>query len=115
MLIWPLLNLWVLVFLLMLLVVSVGRRVLVLVGISLSDVPMLLLHLMLVTSLIGGLLFTFQFLLAFVLVPGWLTLLALLFLSLFGLLVWTLLIDPARMCLLVSVFFSAPPSLSGRP
>ena len=76
MLIWPLLILTVLVLVLMLLVVLVGRRALVLVGISLSDVPMLLLHLMLVMSLIGGLLLTFQFLLAFALVPGWLTLLA---------------------------------------
>ena len=56
----------------------------------LSDVPMLLLHLMLVMlvmSLIGGLFLTFQFLLAFALVPGWLTLLAQLFVSLCGLLV----------------------------
>ena len=76
-----------LVLLLMLPVVLVGRRALFLVGISLSDVPMFLLHLMLVMSLIGGLLLTFQFLLAFALVPGWLTLLAQLFVSLFGLLV----------------------------
>ena len=48
---------------------------------------MLLLRLMLVMSLIGGLLLTFQFLLAFVLVPGWLTLPAQLHVSLFGLLV----------------------------
>ena len=68
--IWRLLILWVLVLLLTLLVVLVGRRVLVLVGISLSDVPM---HLMIVMSLIGGLLLTFQFLLAFALMPGWLT------------------------------------------
>ena len=43
--------LWVLVLLLMLLVVIVGRKALVLVGISLSGVPMLLLHFMLVMSL----------------------------------------------------------------
>ena len=77
----------VLVLLLMSLVVLVGRRAMVLVGISLSDVPMLLLHLMLVMSLIGGLLLTLLFLLAFVLVPGWLTLRAQLYVSLFGLLV----------------------------
>ena len=42
---------------------------------------------MLASLLIGGLLLTFQYLLAFVLVSGWLTLLALLFVSLFVLLV----------------------------
>ena len=50
---------------------------------------------MLVMSLIGGSLLTFQFLLAFALVLGWLMLLALLYVSLFDLLVgWTLLIGP---------------------
>ena len=103
MLIWPLLILWVLVLLLMLLVVLVGRRALVRVWISLLDVPMLLLHLMLVMSLIGGLLLTFQFLLVFALMPGWLTLLALLYVSLFGLLVgWTLRIGPPRRPLVLS-------------
>ena len=65
MLMWPLLILWVLVLLLMLLVASAGRRALVLVGISLSDVPMLLLHLVLVMSLIGGFLLTFSVLARF--------------------------------------------------
>ena len=47
--------------------------------------------------LIGGSLLTFQYLLTFVLVPGWLTLPALLYVSLFGLLVgYILLIDPPR-------------------
>ena len=50
-------------------------------------VLVLLLLLRLVMLLIGGLLLTFQYLLAFVLVPGWLTLPALLCVSLFGLLV----------------------------
>ena len=69
-----------------------GRKALVRVGISLSAVPMLMLLLMLVMSLIGGSLLTFQFLLAFALVLGWLMLLAL-----FGLLVgWTLLRGPPR-------------------
>ena len=72
--------------------------------ISLSGVPMLLLHLMLVMSLIGGLLLTFQFLLAFALVPGWLTLLARLYASLFvpACWFWTLLIDPPRLLLVLS-------------
>ena len=48
---------------------------------------MLLLLLWLAMSLIGGLLLTFHCLLAFVLVPGWLMLPALLHVSLFGLLV----------------------------
>ena len=65
--------------------------------------PVLLLHLMLVMSLIGGLLLIFQFLLAFVLMLGWLTLLALLYASLFGLLVgWTLMIGPPRRPLVLS-------------
>ena len=103
MLIWPLLILWVLVLLLMLLVGVIGTEVLVRVGISLLAVVMLLLLLRLAMSLIGGLLLTFQFLLAFVLVPGWLTLIALLFVSLFGLLVgWTLLIGPPRRPLVLS-------------
>ena len=93
----------VLVLLLMLLVGLVGRRVLAHVVISLSAVPMLLLHLMLFMSLIGGSLLTFQFLLAFALVPGWLMLLAWLYASLFGLLVgWTLLIGPPRRLLVLS-------------
>ena len=50
-------------------------------------VPVLLLLLRLVMLLIGGSLLIFQYLLAFVLVPGWLTLPALLYASLFGLLV----------------------------
>ena len=58
------------------------RMVLVLVGISLWVVLVLLLLLRLVMLLIGGLLLTFLFLLAFVLVPGWLTLPALLLVSL---------------------------------
>ena len=96
MLIWTLLILWVLVFFLMLLVVfNRGGGHWFLVEISLSVVPMLLLHLMLVMSLVGGLLLTFLYLRAFALMPGWLTLLALLYVSLFGLLVgWTLLIGP---------------------
>ena len=54
-------------------------------------------------SPIGGLLLTFLFLLAFVLVLRWLTLLALLYASLFGLLVgWTLLIGPPRRPLVLS-------------
>ena len=57
---------------------SVGRKALVLVGISLSAVPMRWLLQMLALLLIGGSLLTFQFLLAFALVLGWLTLLALL-------------------------------------
>ena len=44
-------------------------------------------HLMLVMSLIGGSLLIFQYLLAFVLVLGWLMLPARLYVSLFGLLV----------------------------
>ena len=69
-------------------------------------VPMLLLLLRLAMLLIGGSLLTFQYLLAFVLVPGWLTLLALLSVSLFGLLVgWTLLIDPPRRPLVLSWMF----------
>ena len=76
---------------------------LVLVGISLSVVPMLLLHLMLVTSLIGGSLLTFQFLLAFAFVPGWLMFLAGLHVSLFGLLAGlTLLIGPLCRLLVLS-------------
>ena len=66
-------------------------------------VPMLLQLLSLAMSLIGGLLLTFQLLLAFVLMPGWLMLLALPFLSLFGLLLgWTLLIDPPHRPLMLS-------------
>ena len=95
--------LWVLVLLLMLLVVFVGRRALVRIGISLLGVLMLLLHLMLVMSLIGGLLLIFQYLLVFALMPGWLTLLALWFVSLSGLLVgWILLISPPRRLLVLS-------------
>ena len=56
-------------------------------GDFLLAVPMLLLLLRLVMLLIDGSLLTFQFLLAFVLVPGWLMLPALLYVSLFGLLV----------------------------
>ena len=56
-------------------------------GISLLPVPVLLLLLKLAMLLIGGSLLTFLFLLAFVLVPGWLMLPALLHVSLFGLLV----------------------------
>ena len=87
MLIWLLLILKMLVLLLMLLVSLVGRMVLVLVGISLWAVLVLLLLLRIVLLLIGGSLFTFQFWLAFVLVPGWLMLLARLLVSPFGLLV----------------------------
>ena len=65
----------------MLLVGLVGRRVLVRAGISLWAVPVLLLLLRLVMLLIGGSLLTFQQLLAFVLVPGWLTLPVLLYVS----------------------------------
>ena len=86
-----------LVLLLMSPVGSIGREVQVRVGISLLPVPMLLQLLSLAMSLIGGLLFTFQFLLAFVLMPGWLMLLAQLYVSLSGLPVgWILLIDPPR-------------------
>ena len=56
-------------------------------GISLLPVPVLSLLLKLAMLLIGGSLLTFLFLLAFVLVPGWLMLPALLHVSLFGLLV----------------------------
>ena len=71
--------------------------------ISLLAVPMLLLLLRLAMSLIGGSLLTFQFLLAFELVPGWLTLRALLYASLFGLFVgWILLIGPPRRLLVLS-------------
>ena len=56
--------------------------------------------------LIGGSLLTFLFLLAFVLVPGWLTLPALLYVSLFGLLVgWILLVGPPRRLLVSSRMF----------
>ena len=72
-------------------------RVLVLVGIFLWGVPVLLLLLMLVMLLIGGSLLIFVFLLAFVLVPGWLMLLARLLVSPFGLRAgWTLLIGLLR-------------------
>ena len=72
-------------------------------GISLSAVPVLLLHLMLVMSLIGGSLLTLQFFLTFALVAGWLTLLARLHVSLCGLLVgWTLLMGPPRRPLVLS-------------
>ena len=54
---------------------------------SLVGLLVLLLLLRLVMLLIGGSLLTFQYLLAFVLVPGWLTLPALLYVSLLGLLV----------------------------
>ena len=64
---------------------------------------MLLLHLMLVESLIGGLLLTSLFLLAFVLVPGWLTLRAPLLVSLFSLHVGQMLqIGPPRRPLVLS-------------
>ena len=76
--VWLWLFLGELVLHLMLPVGSVGRKVLVRVGISLSAVPMLLLLLRLAMSLIGGSLLTFQFLLAFALALGWLMLLALL-------------------------------------
>ena len=106
MLIWLLLILLVLVLLLMLLVGLVGRMVLGLVGIFLWAVPVLLLLLRLVMLLIGGSLLTFQFLLAFVLVPGWLMLPAPLYVSLFGLLVgWILLIGPPRRLLELSRMF----------
>ena len=60
-------------------------------------VPMLLLLLRLAMSPIGGSLLAFQYLLAFVLMPGWLTLLVQLYVSLFDLLVgWILLIGPPR-------------------
>ena len=72
---------------LMLLVGLVGRMVLVLVGISLFAVLVFWLLLRVVLLLIGGSLFTFQFLLAFALALGLLMLLALLYVSLFGLLV----------------------------
>ena len=66
-------------------------------------VPVLLLLLRLVVLLIGGLLLTVQYFFAFVLVPGWLTLPALLYVSLFGLLVgWILLIGPPRRPLVLS-------------
>ena len=67
---WPLLILWVLVSLLIILVLLIGRRVLVLVGIFLWAVPVLLLLLKPVMLLTGGSLLIFRLLLAFVLVPG---------------------------------------------
>ena len=71
--------------------------VLVLVGIFLWGVRVLLLLLKPVMLLIGGSLLIFLFLLAFVLVLGWLMLLARLLVSPFGLLVgWTLLIGLLR-------------------
>ena len=81
MLILLLLTLWLVVLLLMSPVGLTLRRVLVHVVISLSAV------LMLVMSLIGGSLLTFLFLFAFAFVPGWLTLLAQLYVSPVGLLV----------------------------
>ena len=91
-----------LVFLPTLLVGAVGRLALVDVGISLSDVPMLLLHLMLVMSLIGGSPLISLLLLASVLMLGWLMLLVRLFVSLSGLhVVWTLLIGPPRRLLVL--------------
>ena len=73
------------------------EEALVLVGISLLDVLMRWLRLLHVLLLIGGSLLTFLFLLAFVLVLGWLMFLARLLVSPFGLLVgWTLLIGPLR-------------------
>ena len=81
----------------MLLVDLIGRMVLVLVGISLLAVPVLWLLLKPALLLIGGSLLIFRFLLAFVLVPGWLMLLARLLVSPFGLLVdWIFLIGPLR-------------------
>ena len=62
------------------------KKVLVLVGISLWAVLVLWLLLKLVLLLIGGSLLSFQFSLAFVLVPGWLMLLARMLVSPFGLL-----------------------------
>ena len=62
--------------LLILLVRLIGMMVLVLVGIFLWCVRVLLLVLKRVVLLIGGSFLTFLFLLAFVLVPGWLMLLA---------------------------------------
>ena len=64
---------------------SIGMMVLALVGIFLWGVMVLLLLLRRVMLLIGGSLLTFLFLLAFVLVPGWLMLLARLLVSPFGL------------------------------
>ena len=71
---------------------SVGRKAQVRVGISLSAVPMLLLLHMLLMSLIGGSPLNFLFSLAFLLMLGWLMLLARLFVSQSGLHVgWILL------------------------
>ena len=97
MLIWPLLILWVLVSLLILLVRLIGMMVLVLVGIFLWGVRVPLLLLKLGMLLIGGSLLTFLLLHAFVLVPGWLMLLARLLVSPSGLHAgWTLLIGHLR-------------------
>ena len=97
MLIWPLLILWVLVFPLMLPVGSVGRKVLVLVGISSSGVLMRWLLQMLVLLLIVGSPLISLLLLDSVLMPGWLMLLARLCVNLSGLPVcWILLIGPPR-------------------
>ena len=75
--------------------------------------PNALAHLMPVMSLIGGSLLTFQFLLAFVLVPGRLTLLARLHASLFGLLVGlTLLMGPLCRLLVLSRMFGTSMGMS---
>ena len=71
-------------------------------GDFLSAVPMHWLLRMPALLLIGGSLLTFQFLLAFALVLGWLMLLARLFVNLSGLLVgWILLISPPRRLLVL--------------
>ena len=74
MLIWLLRILWGLVLLLTLPVDFVGRRALVLVGISLSAVPLRWLLLMLVMLLIGGSPSHFLLSLVYVLMLGWLML-----------------------------------------
>ena len=102
MLIWPLPILWVLDSLLILLVLLIGWMVLVLVEISLWAVPMPSLLPRRVMLLTGGSFLTFLFLIAFVLMHGWLMFLARLLVSPSGLLAgWTLLIGLLRLPLVL--------------